>query len=129
MRTHPAKSRRVEKTEVTLGVYYRGQLTCGEPDEYLSLERCRELKKSGLGTFINRGRAFQRFDSSQPHDTTHYKTTGRRGASLKIDEPIPIPGCAMQLGMMTRFVIGDKSAIAAVKAWRGVTLQVKTVSA
>lgn len=109
MRTHPGKRIRVSgEGEVPyLATYYRGSDAKGEPDGYTTLKDCRDLRSQGLGEFINRGRAFRRFDTSQPHDTKTYRASSRRGESLKITEPI-----------MARYTEGERYAVAAVEGWR-----------
>lgn len=71
-----------------------------------------------MGQFINHNKAFRRYDRSvASKDTNSYKASGRRGDSLKIDEPMHGPG-QVELGMMSRFVNGERYAVAAVKGWK-----------
>jgi len=107
MGLHQKHSCGVSETEVILGVYYQGQDSAGEPDEYLTLATARELERSGQGRFINRGRAFRLFTRSIPHDPSHYRSSGRRrGESLNIDSE-----------MIERYIAGERYAVIAVKAW------------
>jgi hypothetical protein len=97
----------VSENEVILGVYYQGQDSAADPDEYLTLATARELERSGQGRFINRGRAFRVFTRATPHDPSQYRSSGRRrGESLNIDRE-----------MMERYVAGERYAVVAVKAW------------
>lgn len=122
MRTHPDEKTRVSHRSPhkaaaprkVLGCYYKGQPTAGQPDHYLELSDCMALKKEGKGEFINRGQAFRRYDTNRPNDQQRYASSSRRGESLKIDEPPPLQGT----GIMTRFVEGERYAVAAVNAWR-----------
>jgi len=106
MGLHQKHRIRVSASEVILGVYYQGQDSADDPDEYLTLAAARELERSGQGRFINRGRAFRLFTRATPHDSSQYRSHSGRGESLNIDAE-----------MMERFVAGDRYAVAAVKAW------------
>jgi len=97
----------VPDKEIILGAYYQGQDSTSDPDEYITLATARELEHSGEGRFINRGRAFRLFTRAAPHDPGHYHSSSRRGESLKIGPPV-----------MERYLVRERYAVAAVKAWR-----------
>ena len=92
---------------IILGAYYQGQDSASDPDEYITLATARELERSGEGRFINRGRAFRLFTRAAPHDPGHYHSSSRRGESLNIGPPV-----------MERYLVRERYAVAAVKAWR-----------
>lgn len=123
--TPPAsRSKRVRPAENTralsLPTYFTGSdILCEEPDEYLTIEKCKALKKSGLGDFVKRGKAFLRRDKdATQRDRKIYNPSGRRGDSLRIDEAPPMMHAH---GIMTRYVDGDKAAIVAVNGWMQLT--------
>ena len=93
--------------KVILGAYFQGQDSAGEPDEYITLTRARELERSGQGCFINRGRAFRLFTRAVPHDPGAYRSSLRRGDSLNISPRV-----------MERYLVREPYAVAAVKSWR-----------
>ena len=95
------------KNEIVLGAYYQGQDSAAEPDEYITLAMAREMERSGQGRFINRGRAFRLFTRATPHDPGQYRSSTGRSESLSIGPPV-----------MERYVVGERYAVAAVKAWR-----------
>lgn len=100
-------------------MYYLGQFSSAKTHHRLDRATCDVLKAEGKGEYINRNTAFRRWDVMEPQaDNKEYKSSGRHGESLKIDEPIPIPGEVMMNGMMTRYVLGDPYARAAVNSWR-----------
>jgi len=108
MGLHQKHTSSVSENEVILGVYYQGQDSAGDPDEYLTLATARELERSGQGRFVNRGRAFRLFTRATPHDPSPYRSSGRhRGESLNIDPE-----------MIERYLAREPYAVAAVKAWR-----------
>lgn len=97
-----------QQTATVIGVYFRGQFSAGEPDHFLSLDTCKEMKRRGLGEFINRGRAFRRFDTSQAMPFPKPDNTcGNYGVCSLIIEEMT----------MMRFVAGDPVAVTAVNAW------------
>jgi hypothetical protein len=89
--------RKRNQAAAKIGVLLRGQRSDETPSQYLTLSECSDLKKKGVGEFINRGRTFRRFDIAAiiDDDKTIYQSSGNRGASLKIGE-----------AMMDRFVSG-----------------------
>lgn len=65
MGLHKKQTSSVSKNEVILGVYYQGQDSAGDPDEYLTLATARELERSGQERFI-RGGAVRLFTRATP---------------------------------------------------------------
>jgi len=101
------EGRSVPDKEVTLGAYYQGQDSASDPDEFITLATARELERTGQGRFINRGRAFRLFTRAAPHDPGQYRSSSRRGDSLNIGPPV-----------IERYLVRERYALAAVKAWR-----------
>lgn len=90
--------------EKSLPVFLQRQDARLEPAaEFMAMDECKHLRDTGRGEFINRGKAFRRYDRSHQPDAKKYEPSGRRGASLKIAEPPPHPQ-HVQLGMMSRYV-------------------------
>lgn len=90
-----------------LGTYYLGESSDSQPRHFLAIAECIELARQGKGAFINRKKAFRRWDILPPQeDNQTYRSSGRRGESLMINEP-----------MMIRYVEGEPYAIQAVNAW------------
>jgi len=97
----------VPENEVILGAYYQGQDSAGDPDEYITLAAAKEMNRTGLGRFINRGRAFRLFTRCTPHDPGMYRSSSARGQSLNIGPR-----------MIHRYVTGEPCAVAAVEGWK-----------
>jgi hypothetical protein len=106
-------SRLGNKAERTLPTFFRTSDSTRNPNQYLGIDECRKLKAEGRGEFINRGKAFRRHDVFESQLPNNSKPSSRRGESLRIDEP----AFGSNLGMMSRFVEGDKYAVAAVESW------------
>ena len=95
------------RSEIVLGAYDQGQDSAGDPDEYITLAAAKELEHSGQGRFINRGRAFRLFTRATPHDPSQYRSSACRGESLNIGPRV-----------IERYLVSERYAVAAVKAWR-----------
>jgi hypothetical protein len=106
-------SRLAEQAQRTIPTFFYAANSKGKPDQFLSLGECQRLKAEGRGQFINHRKAFRLAVVANTPDNNSYKSSSRRGESLRIDEPAH----GSELGMMSRYVEGDKYAVAAVEAW------------
>lgn len=103
-------------------VFYRNQDSNWEqPNAYLERAVLRERRDRGEGRFITNGRAF-RLNKNDPHyvpswqpqpDVKDRGHDGRGRESCVVDEPTN-----GRIGTVSRFVMGDRLAVAIVQAWR-----------
>ena len=85
------------------------------PDFTEIREKVRQWKKAGTGYFVCNGKAFQLVGPPPIPEIAWDELLRRfdvRGASVKIDEPTD-----KRIGMVSRFVMGESYAVAAVTAW------------
>jgi hypothetical protein len=125
MSSHPSKKIRVSvrfpaaalAQVKSIPAFYQGENTDFDECHFMLLSECFKLRGQGLGEFINHSKAFRRYDRNPADkDTKNYHPSARRGESLKIDEPMTGPE-AITLGIMSRFVKGERYARVAVTSW------------
>lgn len=97
------------KQEATIACFYRGQDTKLSTPHFELYADVRRWYTAGLGTFVNRGKAFLRYDASgpAPFEPKAADLNFHGGnASRMIDEET-----------MNEFVRGNHYAVAAVNSW------------
>jgi hypothetical protein len=112
----PSCGKPMKKDEL-VGCFRPGSFRTKTPDFLETRETVRAWKKEGKGYFHRNdygpGHVFQLTSVPETVDDELMGTLSR-GSSLKIDEP----NRPRQLGMMSRFVMGDMRAIVAVNSYK-----------